>query len=96
MMAGNHRAALGLYDEFLLANPGDEVAPRVRLLRTAVDRLLRAEAEIQRLQQDGAARDEALARTRLELNTLRAETARLRADLERLKAVDLELERRTR
>jgi hypothetical protein len=75
MAAAQYRSALALYDEFLRHHPGDPSVPRVRAARTAVERLVLAQAEIERLRRDADARQ--------------AEIDRLKADLERLRRIDL-------
>lgn len=96
LQSGNYPAAIALYDEFLQANPADLAAPRVRAMRPVLEGLLQSEAEVQRLQQESALREEELSRARRELLELRAEATRVKGDLERLKALDRRLERRTR
>ncbi len=96
LQSGNYRATIALYDEFLQANPADLAAPRVRALRSVLEGLLQSEAAVQRLQQESALREEELSRARRELLELRAEATRIKGDLERLKALDRRLERRTR
>ena len=96
LQSGNYPTAIALYDEFLHANPADLAAPRVRAMRPVLEGLLQSEAEVQRLQQESALREEELSRARRELLELRAEATRVKGDLERLKALDRRLERRTR
>ena len=96
LQSGNYPAAIALYDELLQANPADLAAPRVRAMRSVLEGLLQSEAEVQRLQQESALREEELSRARRELLELRAEATRVKGDLERLKALDRRLERRTR
>ena len=94
--SGNYRAASALYGEFLEASPADPVAPRVRATQSLLEVLLQSEATVQRLQQESALREEELTRARRELLELRAEAMRVKVSLERLKALDRRLERRTR
>jgi len=75
LLASQYRSALALYDEFLKAHPDDPATPRARATRSAVARLLAAQAEIERL--------------RLEVGTRQREIERLKADLERLRRIDL-------
>ena len=96
LQSGNYRAAIALYDEFLQASPADPAALRVRATRSLLEVLLQSEATLQRLQQESALREEELTRARRELLELRAEAKRVNVSLERLKALDRRLERRTR
>jgi signal transduction histidine kinase len=103
LAAANYREALDLYDRFLKERPADPAATRARASRGALDRLLAAEsqierlereaagrdAELQRLQRDVAARDAELARLRRDLTARQTEVERLKADLERLRSVDI-------
>lgn len=73
--AAQYQSALNLYDEFLQQHPEDAAAPRVRAARTVVERLLGAQTEIERLRRDADVR--------------RAEIDRLKADLERLRRIDM-------
>lgn len=94
--SGDYRAAIAFYDEFLRREPDDPAAARVRATRLALARLLESEAALEQLRDEGAQRAGEQARARRELEAARAETTRLRADLERIKALDLQLEQRTR
>ena len=96
LQSGNYRAAIALYDEFLQASPADPAALRVRATQSLLEVLLQSEATVQRLQQESALREEELTRARRELLELRAEAKRVNVSLERLKALDRRLERRTR
>jgi hypothetical protein len=73
--AAQYRNALILYDEFLRQNPGDPAVPHARAARTVVERLIVAQTEIERLRRDADSRQ--------------AEIDRLKADLERLRRIDL-------
>ena len=80
LVAGNYRAALAMYDQFLRSNPQDAVSDRVRATRALLARYLQTEEEA--------------ARARPELTDLRAEVTRLRAALEKLKAIDVQTEQK--
>jgi multidrug resistance efflux pump len=91
MAAEDYGGAQALYGEFVTANPDDTQAGRARAVRTALDRLLSSQAELNRVQ-----RGEELVRLRRELSDrqsevdrLKAEVTKLRADLERLRNIDL-------
>jgi hypothetical protein len=73
--AAQYRSALTLYDEFLQQHPEDAAAPRVRATRTVVERLLGAQTEIERLRRDADVRQ--------------SEIDRLKADLQRLRRIDM-------
>jgi hypothetical protein len=91
-----YEPALRAYDEFLSRYPGDPAAPRALKSRDAVASIVTASAELARLRSELAARDAELAARDAELVKLRQLTERLRADLEKLKEVDLNLERKKR
>jgi tetratricopeptide (TPR) repeat protein len=80
LVAGNYRAAITTYDEFLRGNPLDPSAGRVRATRSLLARYLQAEEEA--------------ARMRPELNDLRAQVARLKAALDKLRAIDVDAEQK--
>jgi 2-oxoglutarate dehydrogenase E2 component (dihydrolipoamide succinyltransferase) len=110
LVAEDYRGANESYAAFLLASPDDGAAARARATRAALDRLLSAQAEIQRLQREAAdtqaevqrlkrdatARDTELTRVKKDLAAQAAEIERLKADLERLKSIDLRPEQRRR
>jgi len=92
MAAADYSGAQALYAEFVNANPGNPQAARARAIQAALDRLLSAQTELDRL-----IRSEEVPRLRRELTErhgeverLRAENAKLRADLERLRNIDLQ------
>lgn len=82
MMAADYRGAVSLYDRFLQQNADDPAAGRVRATRSALERLLAAQGEVERLRKE-------VVTDRAEIERLKAETTRLRADLERLRNIDL-------
>jgi hypothetical protein len=92
LVAENYSGALGLYAGFVQAHPDDAQAARARATRTALERLLSSQAELDRLR-----RSDELPRLRHDLSErqseverLKAEMAKLRADLERLRNIDLQ------
>lgn len=92
MAAADYRGAQALYTEFVNANPGNPQAARARAIQAALDRLLSAQAESDRLKQSNEIprlRRE-IAERQGEVERLKAENAKLRADIERLKNIDLE------
>ncbi len=80
--AGQYVDALDAYDELLAKYPDDSSVPRARARRDTVARLLAVQAELARVRETLVKRD--------------AELARVRADLEHLKQIDMDLERRRR
>lgn len=108
--AGQYDEAVAAYDAFLARYPDGATGSRVRASRDAAASIAAARTELARLREALAARERDVARlqgelatrlgdlTRLreELSARQAEAARLRDDLERLKQVDLHLERRRR
>lgn len=92
MVAEDYGGALALYAGFVQAHPDDTQAARARATRTALDRLLSSQTELDRLR-----RSDELPRLRRDLSDrqsevdrLKAEMAKLRAHLERLRNIDLQ------
>jgi hypothetical protein len=92
LAAADYGGAQALYAEFVNANPADPQAVRVRAIQAALDRLLSAQTELERVKRSQEVprlrRD--LADRQAEVERLKAENTRLRADLERLRNIDLE------
>jgi hypothetical protein len=92
MAAEDYGGALALYAEFVQAHPDDTQAARARATRTALDRLLLSQSELDHLrrsdEQPRLRRD--LSDRQSEVDRLKAEMAKLRADLERLRNIDLQ------
>jgi len=84
---GNYEAAVTVYDEFLAASGDDSTAPRARMSRETAAAVVATRVEITRLKQE-------LAKLHEELTKREADLAKVRDDLERLKQVDLLLEKR--
>lgn len=89
MAAAHYRDAVRLYQEFLVANPQHPAAMRARAAQSALDRLIAAQAEIERLRGDLAAREGEVAQLRKDLaaratdsQARSAEVTRLRRDLD--------------
>lgn len=93
LLAGNHRAALAIYDHFLELASNNEATPRAHAIRAVIDRLLSTQAAARRLERDAGHLEDEIAELRGELATSRKETARLRADNEQLKQLAADLER---
>jgi hypothetical protein len=96
-----YRQAVSAYDEFLAQHASDGRVERARASRALVLSVLEAQQELERLRRellglrdDLARREGDVARLREELGRRQTEVERLRADLERLKELDLRLERR--
>ena len=92
LSAGDYKGASASYGEFVKADPGNAQAARARATQTALDRLLDSQTELDRVK-----RNDELPRVRRELaerqsegDRLKAENAKLRADLERLRNIDLQ------
>ncbi|HEY3100780.1 MAG TPA: hypothetical protein VGL14_17830 [Methylomirabilota bacterium] len=97
------RQALALYDEFLARYPDDVAAPRalesrdtVAAIVTTRDELSRLRGELRARESEAAKLRDEVARLRQELTSRQAESDKLRADLEKMKELDLRLERKTR
>jgi chromosome segregation ATPase len=97
------RQALALYDEFLARYPDDLEAPRALESRDTVAAIVTTREELSRLRGELRAREseaaklrDEVARLRQELASRQAESDKLRADLEKMKELDLRLERKAR
>ena len=97
------RQALALYDQFLASYPDDLAAPRalesrdtVAAIVTTRDELSRLRSELRARESEAAKLRDEVARLRQELTSRQAESDKLRADLEKMKELDLRLERKTR
>lgn len=106
LAAADYSGAQALYAEFVNANPGNPQAARARAIQAALDRLLSAQTELDRLKRSEevprlrreiAERHGEVERLRREfaerqgeVERLKAENAKLRADLERLRNIDLQ------
>lgn len=96
LAAPDYRGAVSLYSQFLTANPSDPQVPRARATMAALDRLLVVQTELARVQQQDLPRMQREHTDRqAETERLRGEVAKLKADMERLRNIDLkELQRR--
>ena len=97
------RQALALCDEFLARYPDDVAAPRalesrdtVAAIVTTRDELSRLRGELRLRESEAAKLRDEVARLRQELSSRQAESDKLRADLEKMKELDLRLERKPR
>jgi TolA-binding protein len=106
LVAENYGGALALYAGFVQAHPDDTQAARARATRTALDRLLLSQSELDHLRRSDELpllkRDISNRRSEVdrlkrdlsdrqsEVDRLKAEMAKLRADLERLRNIDLQ------
>jgi hypothetical protein len=93
--------ALEAYDQILAKYPDADEAGRARAARDVLAGLLAARARIARLSAEIRVKEAELARAREQLSAregdllrTRQEAERLRADLEQLKRIDIDLERR--
>jgi hypothetical protein len=98
---GDYAAALAAYEEVLSKYPDERLALLARVNREAVVEILRVrqllatrEAEMARLREELARARQDLAGRQAELARLATEAERLRTDLEKLKQIDLQLEKR--
>ena len=105
---GQYGGALEAYGEILSKYPDTDEAARARSSRDTLTSLLAARAQVARLTAEmkaqeteltrarelAASRDGELSRARQEITRLTAEADRLRTDLESLKKIDIDLERR--
>ena len=96
LAAREYRGAITLYSQFLIASPKDPQVARARATMAALDSLLVAQTELERVQQSELPRlQRELADRQNDTDRLRGEVAKLRADMERLRNIDLkEMQRR--
>ena len=89
LAAGDYTAAISSYTSFVSASPEHPQAERARATQKALERLVAAQAAMSRTQQGTDATRSELAEKIAESERLRGEVAKLRADLERLRSIDL-------
>ena len=93
LAAEDYAGAISSYSEFLTAGAKHPQAARARATQAALERLVAARAAIARAQQTGDATRRELTERQAETDRLKAEVAKLRADLERLRNIDLQPQR---
>ncbi|MGH7278224.1 MAG: hypothetical protein ACREJG_06000 [Candidatus Rokuibacteriota bacterium] len=103
VVGADYAAALAAYEEVVASHPGTRAAVRARVSRDAVVEIVRLrhilatrETEMTRLREELARTRQDLAGRQAELTRLTAEADRLREDLEKLKQIDLRLEKQRR
>ena len=89
LAAEDYTGAVTSYAAFLSANPEHPQASRVRATQKVLERLAAAQAAMTRTQQGTDANRKELAEKAAEAERLRGEVVKLRADLERLRSIDL-------
>ena len=89
LAAGDYNGASAAYDEFLKASPQDPGAARARATHTALSRLVTSQTELERVRQAEGPRQRELSDRQNEVERLKVEVVKLRADLERLRKIDL-------
>ena len=93
LVAEDYAGAIASYSEFVTAMPEHPQAARARATQAALEQLVATRTAIARAQQTtDAARREATER-QAEAERLKGEVAKLRADLERLRNIDLQQSR---
>ena len=90
MSAEDYSGATALYAEFATGNPDHAQAARARATQKALDRMLSYQAEMIRSQRGSETARRELGERQAEADRLRGEVAKLRADLERLRNIDLQ------
>ena len=89
LAAEEYKAAISAYTAFVTATPEHPQAPRARATQKALEKLIAAQAAMSRTQQGTDATRRELADKIAESERLRGEVVKLRADLERLRSIDL-------
>ena len=93
LAAEDYTGAIASYSEFVTARAEHPQAARARATQAALERLVAARAAVARAQQTGEATRRELTERQAETDRLKAEVAKLRADLERLRNIDLQPQR---
>ena len=93
LAAQDYTGAISSYSEFVTAMAEHPQAARARATQAALERLLAAQAAVARVQQTGDAARRELTERQAETDRLKGEVAKLRADLERLRNIDLQPQR---
>lgn len=95
LIAEDYSGAIASYAEFAAAQPGHAQAARARATQKALESLaasqVAAQAAINRAQQGSDSTRRELGERQAETDRLKGEVAKLRADLERLRNIDLQL-----
>lgn len=94
LAAEDYTGAISSYSEFVTAMAKHPQAARARATQAALERLVAARAAIVRTQQAGDTTRRELTERQAETDRLKGEVAKLRADLERLRNIDLQPPRR--
>lgn len=90
LVDGDYSGAISLYGEFAAAKHDHAQAPRARATQAVLERMLAVQSEITRAQNSGEAARRELTERQAEADRLKAEVAKLRTDLERLRNIDLQ------
>ena len=90
LAAEDYKGAISSYSAFVTATAEHPQADRARATQKALERLIAAQAAIVRAQQTGDAARRELTERQAETDRLKGEVAKLRADLERLRNIDLQ------
>lgn len=93
LVAEDYGGAISSYSEFATAMAEHPQAPRARATQAALERLVAARAAVVRAQQAGDATRRELTERQAETDRLKGEVSKLRADLERLRNIDLQPQR---
>lgn len=89
LTAADYAGAITSYTAFVSAHPDHPHAARARATQKALEKLIAAQVAMQRTQQGTDATRRELSEKIAESERLRGEIAKLRADLERLRSIDL-------
>jgi hypothetical protein len=90
LIAQDYKGALTAYAQFLTAAPDHPQAARIRATQTALERMLSFELELTLAQRTGALARREVSDRQTETERLKSEVTKLRADLERLRSIDLQ------
>lgn len=85
----DYRGAITSYTSFVAAHPEHPEVQRARATQKALEKLVAAQVALSRTQQGSDAARKELADKIAESERLRGEVVKLRADLERLRSIDL-------
>ena len=89
LVADDYTGAITSYNAFVSENPEHPQAARARATQKALEKLAAAQAALTRTQQGTDTTRRELSEKVAESERLRGEVAKLRADLDRLRSIDL-------
>jgi hypothetical protein len=90
LIAQDYNGALNSYTAFVTATPRHSQAARARAMQAALERMISFEYELSRVQRSNELARRELSDRQAESERLKSEVTKLRADLDRLRNIDLQ------